>query len=56
MHVLKLLTHLYNHRIREITKEVAAAVIKEAVEEDLAEGYRGTGVRELQKLNQVKCS
>ncbi|CAO2835210.1 unnamed protein product [Amaranthus hypochondriacus] len=39
-------------RIRDITKEVAAAVIKEAVEEDLAEGYRDMDARELQKLNE----
>ncbi|XP_021755180.1 NAD-dependent malic enzyme 65 kDa isoform, mitochondrial [Chenopodium quinoa] len=39
-------------RIRDITKEVAAAVVKEALEEDLAEGYRGMDVRELQKLNE----
>ncbi|XP_057532447.1 NAD-dependent malic enzyme 65 kDa isoform, mitochondrial [Amaranthus tricolor] len=39
-------------RIRDITKEVAAAVIKEAVEKDLAEGYRDMDVRELKKLNE----
>ncbi|KNA08463.1 hypothetical protein SOVF_162370 [Spinacia oleracea] len=39
-------------RIRDITKEVAAAVVKEAIQEDLAEGYRGMDVRELQKLNE----
>ncbi|GMN62007.1 hypothetical protein TIFTF001_031108 [Ficus carica] len=38
--------------IRDITKEVAAAVIKEAIEEDLAEGYREMDARELQKLNE----
>lgn len=38
--------------IRNITKEVAAAVVKEAVEEDLAEGYRGVDARELQRFNQ----
>lgn len=38
-------------RIRDITKEVAAAVIQEAVKEELAEGYRGTCGRELRKLN-----
>lgn len=37
--------------IRDITKEVAAAVVKEALEEDLAEGYRDMDVRELQKLS-----
>ncbi|KAL8141437.1 LOW QUALITY PROTEIN: hypothetical protein V2J09_007458 [Rumex salicifolius] len=41
-------------RIRDITREVAAAVIKEAVEEDLAEGYRGMDIRELQKFNEVR--
>lgn len=40
-------------RIRDITKEVAAAVIKEAIEEDLAEGYRDIDSRELCRLNQV---
>ncbi|CAL5398199.1 unnamed protein product [Camellia sinensis] len=40
-------------RIRDITKEVAAAVIKEAIEEDLAEGYREMDARELRKLTQV---
>lgn len=39
--------------IRDITKEVAAAVVKEAIEEDLAEGYREMDARELQKLSQV---
>ncbi|GMP62220.1 hypothetical protein CsSME_00024401 [Camellia sinensis var. sinensis] len=39
-------------RIRDITKEVAAAVIKEAIEEDLAEGYREMDARELRKLTQ----
>ncbi|XP_042003107.1 NAD-dependent malic enzyme 62 kDa isoform, mitochondrial-like [Salvia splendens] len=39
-------------RIRDITKEVAAAVITEAIEEDLVEGYREMDARELQKLNQ----
>ncbi|KAM2695404.1 hypothetical protein EV1_039899 [Malus domestica] len=38
--------------IRDITKEVAAAVIKEAIEEDLAEGYREMDARELRKLSQ----
>ncbi|GFY92058.1 NAD-dependent malic enzyme 1 [Actinidia rufa] len=38
--------------IRDITKEVAAAVVKEAIEEDLAEGYREMDARELQKLSQ----
>uniref|UniRef100_A0A2N9HTH9 Malic enzyme n=1 Tax=Fagus sylvatica TaxID=28930 RepID=A0A2N9HTH9_FAGSY len=38
--------------IRDITKEVAAAVVKEAIEEDLAEGYRGMDARELRKLSQ----
>lgn len=43
-----------NHcRIRDITKEVAAAVIREAIAEDLAEGYRDMDARELQRLSQV---
>ncbi|PWA49451.1 malic oxidoreductase [Artemisia annua] len=37
--------------IRDITKVVAAAVIQEAIEEDLAEGYREMTTRELQRLN-----
>jgi malate dehydrogenase (decarboxylating) len=39
-------------RIRDITKEVATAVVKEAIDEDLAEGYRDMDARELRKLNQ----
>eukprot|EP00262_Sarcandra_glabra_P004188 TRINITY_DN1516_c0_g2_i2.p1 TRINITY_DN1516_c0_g2~~TRINITY_DN1516_c0_g2_i2.p1 ORF type:complete len:626 (+),score=110.52 TRINITY_DN1516_c0_g2_i2:156-2033(+) len=38
--------------IRDITKKVAAAVVREAVVEDLAEGYRDMDPRELSKLNQ----
>ncbi|XP_077235215.1 NAD-dependent malic enzyme 1 [Tasmannia lanceolata] len=38
--------------IRDITKEVAAAVVREAVVEGLAEGYRSMDARELQKLTQ----
>lgn len=45
------LVHMF--RIRDITKQVAAAVVKEAIEEDLAEGYREMDGRELRKLNQV---
>ena len=45
--------HIHKCSIRDITKEVAAAVVKEAIEEDLAEGYREMDARELQKLNQV---
>ncbi|KAL6509980.1 hypothetical protein OROHE_020597 [Orobanche hederae] len=37
--------------IRDITKEVAAAVITEAIEEDLVEGYREMDAWELHKLN-----
>ncbi|XP_071720033.1 NAD-dependent malic enzyme, mitochondrial-like [Rutidosis leptorrhynchoides] len=37
--------------IRDITKQVAAAVIIEAIEEDLVEGYREMDARELCKLN-----
>ncbi|KAF9617417.1 hypothetical protein IFM89_036338 [Coptis chinensis] len=37
--------------IRNITKEVASAVVKEAIEEDLAEGYRDMDARELRKLS-----
>ncbi|GAB2270822.1 hypothetical protein Dimus_005690 [Dionaea muscipula] len=43
-------------RIRDITKEVAAAVMKEAIEEDLAEGYRDMDARELHKLSQEELT
>ncbi|EOA30197.1 hypothetical protein CARUB_v10013314mg [Capsella rubella] len=39
-------------RIRDITKRIAAAVITEAIEEDLVGGYREMDARELQKLNE----
>ncbi|XP_019092942.1 PREDICTED: NAD-dependent malic enzyme 1, mitochondrial-like [Camelina sativa] len=39
-------------RIRDITKSIAAAVIKEAIEEDLVGGYREMDARELQKLSE----
>ncbi|KAI7746288.1 hypothetical protein M8C21_004692, partial [Ambrosia artemisiifolia] len=42
--------------IRDITKQVAAAVISEAIEEDLAEGYREMDARELHKLNKKLVS
>ncbi|XP_010933530.1 NAD-dependent malic enzyme, mitochondrial [Elaeis guineensis] len=38
--------------IRDITKGVAAAVMREAIAEDLAEGYRDMDARELQRLSQ----
>ncbi|KAJ4952198.1 hypothetical protein NE237_029030 [Protea cynaroides] len=38
--------------IRDITTQVAAAVVKEAIIEDLAEGYREMDGRELKKLNE----
>ncbi|URE18725.1 malic enzyme [Musa troglodytarum] len=41
--------------IRDITKEVAAAVVREAVAEDLAEGYRDMDPQELKKLTPYKC-
>lgn len=40
--------------IRDITKEVAAAVVREAVAEDLAEGYRDMDARELRSLSKVR--
>jgi malate dehydrogenase (decarboxylating) len=40
-------------RIRDITKEVAAAVVREAVAENLAEGYRDMDARELERLTEV---
>ncbi|KAL5728465.1 malate dehydrogenase (decarboxylating) [Ranunculus cassubicifolius] len=42
--------------IRDITKEVAAAVVKEAIEEDLAEGYRHIDARELKKLTKEEIA
>ncbi|CAN6486452.1 unnamed protein product [Victoria cruziana] len=39
--------------IRDITKEIAAAVVIEAVKEDVAEGYRGMNARELQRMSKV---
>ncbi|XP_051145167.1 NAD-dependent malic enzyme 62 kDa isoform, mitochondrial [Andrographis paniculata] len=44
-------------RIRDITKEIATAVIMEAIEEDLVEGYREMDARVLQKLSQdeIRC-
>lgn len=44
---------MLNFRIRDITKEVAAAVIMEAIEEDLAEGRHNMDARELRKLDKV---
>lgn len=40
-------------RIRDITKEVAAAVVREAVAEDLSEGYRDMDAHELARLSEV---
>jgi malate dehydrogenase (decarboxylating) len=40
--------HLY--RIREITARVACAIVKEAVKEDIAEGYRNTDPKELRRI------
>ncbi|KAH1257571.1 NAD-dependent malic enzyme 1, mitochondrial [Glycine max] len=51
--VLKGIIFPSTSRIRDITKQVATAVIKEAVEEDLAEGYHGMDARELQKLSEA---
>ncbi|KAL6008284.1 hypothetical protein ACLOJK_033790 [Asimina triloba] len=39
--------------IRDITKEIAAAVVREAIVEDLAEGYREMDARELEKLSKI---
>jgi malate dehydrogenase (decarboxylating) len=50
--MLCLLIYNYICRIRDITKEVAAAVVKEAVAEDLAEGYRDMDARELARLSE----
>ncbi|CAN4081508.1 unnamed protein product [Withania somnifera] len=54
--VLKGIIYPSISRIRDITKEVAAAVVKEAIEEDLAEGYREMERRELQKLDEAQIS
>ena len=51
--LLCLLIYHYIRRIRDITKEVAAAVVREAVAEDLAEGYRDMDPRELARLSEV---
>lgn len=45
--------HVFVCSIRDITKEIAAAVIMEAIEEDLVEGYRGVDARELRKFSKV---
>ncbi|QCE04770.1 malate dehydrogenase [Vigna unguiculata] len=50
--VLKGIIFPSTSRIRDITEKVAAAVIKEALEEDLAEGYHGMDARELKKLSE----
>lgn len=44
------------NRIREITARVAAAVLKEAVKEDLAAGYRHVDVEELRLMIQDDVS
>lgn len=44
------------NRIREITARVAAAVLKEAVKEDLAAGYRHVDIEELQQMIQDDVS
>ncbi|KVH89262.1 Malic enzyme, NAD-binding [Cynara cardunculus var. scolymus] len=43
-------------RIRDITKKIAVAVITEAIEEDLAEGYREMNSRDLQRLTKQETS
>jgi len=43
---------VYLNRIREITARVACAIVKEAVKEDNAEGYKNTDVKELRRLVQ----
>lgn len=54
--VLKGIIYPSISRIRDITKEVAAAVVKEAIKEDLAEGYREMDSRELRKLDEAQIS
>ena len=41
-------------RIRSITREVAAAVVKQAVEEDVAEGYQKMEARHLRAMTEVR--
>jgi hypothetical protein len=40
--------HLYG--IREITAHMAYTIVKEAVKEDIAEGYRNTNPKELRRI------
>lgn len=39
-------------RIREITARVAAAIVKEEVKEDIAQGYKETDIKELKRIVQ----
>lgn len=41
---------MHLNRIREITARVATAIVKEAVKEDIAEGYKDTDIKELKRL------
>lgn len=43
-------------KIREITAEVGGAVVRAAVEEGLAEGYRETKVKELQRMSEEETA
>eukprot|EP00850_Spirogloea_muscicola_P014126 SM000099S25232 [mRNA] locus=s99:349159:351669:- [translate_table: standard] len=40
--------------VREITREVATAVVRKAVEEDLAEGYRETNLKILSRMTEAR--
>eukprot|EP00271_Cylindrocystis_brebissonii_P007423 TRINITY_DN20955_c0_g1_i1.p1 TRINITY_DN20955_c0_g1~~TRINITY_DN20955_c0_g1_i1.p1 ORF type:complete len:709 (-),score=90.97 TRINITY_DN20955_c0_g1_i1:441-2516(-) len=42
--------------IREIAREVAAAVLKQAVEEDLSEGYRNTDAKHFKQMSEGALS
>lgn len=50
-------THACFHcSIREITAEVGAAVVREAVAGGLAEGHRDVGLKELKSMSKVRLS
>lgn len=45
--------HFFVDSIRDITKAVAAAVMKEAIKEGLVEGYRDKNPREMADMSEV---
>lgn len=50
---LLLVTYFVYYSIRDVTAEVGAAVLRAAIEEDLAEGHGDVGVRELAHMSKV---